>query len=187
MMRMKALLLPFLLVGFSGALLAQNFTFDFTASGGQTVSGDFWTSAQTVSVPPAGTEYLVTAIGDTSVSGTASTSPSFNLSNPIALLPSGSVAQGVPDNYLLTTPTSTGPTIQGIGFSSGGYNYIVSNDGAGAYYLTQYTPGHSTYNFYDPVTFSATAAPWEPSDAIVLVGGLLFGIQQFRKRRKVSA
>lgn len=183
MINMKALFLPFILVGFTGALSAQTFTFDFSVTGGPTVTGDFWTDANTVTVPPAGTEYLVTAIGDTNVTGTGSPA----LSNPISLLPSGSVATGVPDNYLLKTPTATGPTIQGIGFTSGGYNYIVSNDGSGAYYLTQYTPGSSSYNFYDPVTFSATAAPWEPSDAVMVFGGLLFGIQQFRKRRKVAA
>jgi hypothetical protein len=78
------------------------------------------------------------------------------------------------------------PTTNGLGFSDGSHNYLL-NDVNGTDYLSQYAIGSSTPNFTDTVSFTAVRAPWEPSDAVMLAGALLFGLQQFRKRRKLAA
>jgi hypothetical protein len=173
MRKVKALLLPVLLAGFTGSLSAQTvFDFDFSGAGVPTVTGTF-DATPSVTLPGAGSEYLINSVSI--ISG-----PS-----PVALLGTGGSLPN--DNLLLpSTGVTFQPTNSGIGLSYGGNNYLLNEIGTQAY-LSQYTPGSSTPNFTDPVTFSAVKAPWEPSDAVAIIGVGLFGLAQYRKRRKLAA
>jgi hypothetical protein len=189
MMKMKALFLPLLLVGFTGALSAQTFDFDFTATGTGAGTGPYAASGVLTAnfvgnLPGSGPEYQATSITGGTLVSPGNPSPGAS----IALLTPGSTPL-LNDNFLFS---STGggtfhASNQGIGFSDSNFNYLLNNiDGTD--FLTQYPLNSNAPNFTDTVTFSSvTPAPWEPSDAVVAIGALLFGVQQFRKRRKVTA
>lgn len=173
MFKVKALVLPVLLAGFSGALSAQT-VFDYSFSAGGITDVGTFDATPSVTLPGSGSEYLITSINTISGPTLTLLSPgSSSLPNDNLLLPSTA------PNYI--------PTNSGIGFFTGGNNYLLNEIGTTAY-LSQYTPGASSPNFTDPVSsLSIVKAPWEPSDAIALIGMALFGLQQYRKRRNLAA
>ncbi|HWF48725.1 MAG TPA: hypothetical protein VG168_17085 [Bryobacteraceae bacterium] len=188
MIRMKALLLPLVLVGFTGALSAQTFDFDFTATGTGAGTGPFTatgtlTATPFANLPPTGEEYLATGISASLVSPSSPSGATLSL-----VTPNDPATTGLPNNNLLFAASGNNftPTTNGLGFTDGSHNYLL-NDVNGTDYLSQYAIGSSTPNFTDTVSFTAVRAPWEPSDAVMLAGALLFGLQQFRKRRKLAA
>ncbi|HEX4232369.1 MAG TPA: hypothetical protein VHZ07_27120 [Bryobacteraceae bacterium] len=188
MIRMKALLLPLVLVGFTGALSAQTFDFDFTATGTGPGTGPYTASGTLMAtpyanLPPTGEEYLANTISASFMSPSNPSGASVTL-----VAPNDPVGTGLPNNNLLFAASGSTftPTNNGLGFTDGSYNYLLNNVN-GTDYLSQYGIGSSTPNFTDTVTFTAVRAPWEPSDAVMLAGALLFGLQQFRKRRKLAA
>jgi hypothetical protein len=188
MIRMKALLLPLVLVGCTGALSAQTFDFDFTATGTGVGTGPYTatgtlTAIPYANLPPTGEEYLATGISASFVSPSNPSGAAVSL-----VAPNEPATTGLPNNNLLFAASGNNftPTTNGLGFTDGSNNYLL-NDVNGTDYLSQYALGSSTPNFTDTVTFTAVKAPWEPSDVVVLMGGLLFGFQQFRKRRNAAA